>query len=324
MFVLSHDFHEPAFNLACEEYFLTKTSLDIFILWRNGPSVIVGRNQNAQAEIDPEYVRAEGITVTRRITGGGAVFHDLGNICYTFITAHDGPIDFVRFCAPMVSTLRGMGLDARMTGRNDIQIGGKKISGTAQTVKAGRVLHHGTLLYSADLGKLSRALRVNSDKYSGRSVASVESRVTNIAGYLSDIPGVEEFQRRLYDEFLASEPDNAAYQLTDADFDGIAELRASKYDLDEWTFAQSGNYNFSGSVRCPAGGLRADMELESGIIKAVSLTGDFFGIEDASAFAEGLAGLRHRPEVLRKVFDDETISRVFAGFSWELLCEALF
>ncbi len=324
MHVLSHDFHEPAFNLACEEYFLTKTKKDIFILWRNNPSVIVGRNQNTQAEIDPEYVRSEGITVMRRITGGGAVFHDLGNICYTFITAHDGPIDFARFCKPMVSVLRGMGLDAHMTGRNDILIGDKKVSGTAQTVKAGRVLHHGTLLYSADLGRLSRALRVNSEKYSGRAVTSVQSRVANVADYLDSPPGVVDFQRRLYDEFLSAEPGNRMYKLTKADLDGISALRASRYDLDEWTFARSGSYNFSGSVRCPAGGLKAELELEDGIIRAISLTGDFFGVEDTSTLATRLIGLQHRPEAVRQILSDRAIERVFAGFTWEQLCQALF
>lgn len=324
MYVLTHDIHEPAFNLACEEYFLTGSSREIFILWRNRPSVIVGRNQDTLSEIDPDYTEREGIVVMRRITGGGAVFHDLGNINYSFIAAHDGPIDFARFCEPMVRMLRGVGLDAAMTGRNDIQIRDRKVSGTAQTVKNGRVLHHGTLLYSADLTRLSLALRVNRSKYSGRAVKSVGSRVCNIADHLTDAPDVAVFLRRLYDAVLADPPGNEAYALTDADLKAIGAIRSEKYDRAEWTFGRSGTYNFSGEVRCPAGGLQARMSLEDGIIRSVSFSGDFFGQEDPALLAALLTGLPHRPDALREVLTDETIARFFAGFAWEHLRTALF
>ncbi len=322
MLLLTHEHHDPAFNLACEEYFLTKTSCELFMLWRNGPSVIVGRNQDARAEIDEQFTGEKNINVMRRITGGGAVFHDLGNINYSTIARHSGPIDFSRYCAPVIALLRSLGLDAALSGRNDILIDGYKVSGNAQTVRAGRVLHHGTLLYAADLSELSGALHVNSDKYKGRAVPSVSSRVRNIASFLAEPPPVEEFSRALYSALLGSLDGAAPYTLTEADLLGIEEVRLARYAKPEWTFAPSNEYNFEGSVRLPAGGVRVRLLLRGGVIASASVTGDFFGGADIAGFERRLPGLPHTADALRGAFSDDDIAQYFTGFSWDELAEA--
>ena len=197
---------DPYWNLAAEEYLLTSLSEPVFRLWRNAPSVIVGRYQNAAAEINSEYVRTRGIPVVRRLTGGGAVFHDLGNVNYTFIDrkveGEDTAAMFRRFTAPVISALRSLGVEASLEGRNDLVISGRKFSGNAVCVHGGRVLQHGTLLFSASVADLSGALNTRPEKFIGKSVQSNRSRVTNISEHLPArhrSMSVEEFITYLQD-----------------------------------------------------------------------------------------------------------------------------
>ena len=197
---------DPYWNLAAEEYLLTALSEPVFRLWRNAPSVIVGRYQNAAAEINSEYVRTRGIPVVRRLTGGGAVFHDLGNVNYTFIDrkveGEDTAAMFRRFTAPVISALRSLGVEASLEGRNDLVISGRKFSGNAVCVHGGRVLQHGTLLFSASVADLSGALNTRPEKFIGKSVQSNRSRVTNISEHLPArhrSMSVEEFITYLQD-----------------------------------------------------------------------------------------------------------------------------
>jgi lipoate-protein ligase A len=233
MKLLVHDQTEPGYNLACEEYFLTKTDLELDIFWRNSPAVIIGCNQDAEAEADAGYMRKNGITLMRRITGGGAVYHDLGNICYTHIRSYDGPADLRRFCQTMVTALRELKLDAEFAGQNDILIGGKKVSGAAQTIINGRLLHHGTLLYDTNMSHLSSVLRVSEEKYEGRGIASVAARVTNIKPLLADQTGTDEFMDRL----IRIWPYSQRYELSIRDMAGIEALRRQRYDKEKWVCA---------------------------------------------------------------------------------------
>ena len=192
MLFICHGATDPYFNLAAEEYVLEKGEGAAFLLWRNGPSVIIGKNQNAFAQLRLPFVQANHIQVARRLTGGGAVFHDLGNINFTFITdasEHD-QIDFARFTAPIIANLKQFGVAATLNGRNDLLAVGRKISGNAQCVYhtedgRRRLLHHGTLLFSADLSRLSGALQVNREKMESKGIESVVSRVANIR----ELPG---------------------------------------------------------------------------------------------------------------------------------------
>ncbi|MBQ1263585.1 MAG: lipoate--protein ligase family protein, partial [Oscillospiraceae bacterium] len=203
--LIVNEFTSPSFNLALEEYLLSNfKNGEIITLWRNEPSVIIGKNQNAYAEIDAEYVKANNITVVRRLTGGGAVFHDLGNINYTLISDYnsDNFGDFKGFAQPICEFLSRDGVSAELSGRNDITIDGAKISGTAQTVKGSRCLAHGTLLYSADISALAKALRPNQKKLEDKAVRSVKSRVGNIKDICSLSLSAEEFMKELSEYFL--------------------------------------------------------------------------------------------------------------------------
>ena len=230
MKLLIHNRTEPSFNLACEEYFLARTDLELDIFWRNTPVVVIGRNQDAEAETDGAYRERHGIGLIRRITGGGAVYHDLGNICYTHIRRYGGPVDFRRFAAPMVSALRALGVDAAFAGRNDILAGGRKISGTAQTIRKGRALHHGTILYDVDLERLAGALRVGEEKYKGRGIASVAARVANVRPMLADGPEPEDFIGRLAKVWECS----GRYEMSGGDLAEIESLRREVYESPEW------------------------------------------------------------------------------------------
>lgn len=231
MKLLVHDRIDPGFNLACEEYFLTQTDLELDIFWRNPPVVVVGRNQDAYAEASEEYLKEHGIRLVRRITGGGAVYHDLGNVCYTHIRNYNGPVDFARFARPMVEALNALGVPAEFAGRNDILVDGKKVSGTAETVWKGRLLHHGTLLYDVKMENLTGALRVSEEKYKGRGIASVAARVANIRPLYENAPDVEVFM----DKLAGAWPHTGRYQLTPKDIEAIEKLRRDVYEDMNWT-----------------------------------------------------------------------------------------
>ncbi|MDR1669971.1 MAG: lipoate--protein ligase family protein [Oscillospiraceae bacterium] len=232
MKLLVHQRTEPGFNLACEEYFLTQTTLELDIFWRNAPVVVIGRNQDARLEVDEEFMQRRGIALIRRETGGGAVYHDLGNVNYTHIRNYNGPVDFETFAAPMVRALRALGVDASFEGRNDILANGKKISGTAQTVRRGRLLHHGTLLYDVDMDNLTGVLRAGEEKYKGRGIASVAARVTNIRPLLDIAPAVEGFIEALTGVWDTDE----TYELTEKDNAAIEKLRREVYDNPRWIY----------------------------------------------------------------------------------------
>ena len=199
---------DPAYNLAFEEYvLLNKREGDLLILWQNDNAVIVGRNQNTEEEINRPFVEAHGIKVVRRITGGGAVYHDLGNLNYSFIT-DCGEFDHAAMAAftwPVVAALRGLGLNAEGSGRNDITVDGRKVSGTAQRVQGGRILFHGTLLFDSDPEMVAGALRADPDKFRSKSTKSVRSRVGNIREFLPERMSLEVFRKYLKDFLLQGE-----------------------------------------------------------------------------------------------------------------------
>lgn len=314
---------EPHWNLAVEEYLLTATQDEVFMLWRNGPSIIVGRNQNTLAEIDTAFCAAHNIPVVRRLTGGGAVFHDLGNVNYTYIATEDGPIDFARFAQPVVEALRAWGLPAELSGRNDILLGEQKISGNAQTMRHGRVLHHGTLLYNADLKSLAGALRARPDKYKGRGVASVAARVGNIASHLDAAPSVEDFLTYLYG-YLSEYLDAIPRELFPEEAAAIDSLTAEKYGTREWNYGHMGDYAFHGSCRVPSGGLDVLLNINGGHITEARFCGDFFGKREVSELAGALIGLAHSYEAVEAFLSRQPLGDYFWGFDRKDVLSAMF
>ena len=230
MFCFKSTSNDPWFNLATEEYLLKETSREYFFSYINDPSVVVGKHQNAYAEINMEYVRKNNIRVARRLTGGGAVFHDRGNLNFAFIVnGREGHlVDFKKHTQPIIAFLDNLSVKAEFAGKNDLLLGGLKISGNAEHVYRNRVLHHGTLLFDAHLTGLSEVLKVNPVKYHDRAVRSIRSRVVNIAGNLDGVMDIEQFRDRM-NAFIRKEKGGKDYALTDREMKNIASLRDKKF-----------------------------------------------------------------------------------------------
>lgn len=297
MTVIKNRETDPYFNMASEEYMLEMCRGDVFMLWRNGRAVIIGKNQNAYAEVNIPYVQENGIKVVRRLTGGGAVFHDPGNINFTFITDAEnvGALDFARFEAPIIYALSHMGVDAALDGRNDIIAAGCKISGNAQCVYntadgRKRLMHHGTLLFSADMSSMSGALNVSGAKLRSKGVKSVRQRVVNIA----DIPGYSgpSGAAEFMDAIMLQLAEVEARDFSAAEKAAICELAEKKYSAWQWNYGASPGYSLEKSRRFPFGTVEVMLTSSGGIIEAVDIRGDFFGVGDISELCRSLCGVR--------------------------------
>ena len=292
---------DPTFNLAAEEYAMTHFAAECFMLWRNAPAVIVGRHQNTLAEIDADYVQANNIPVVRRLSGGGAVFHDLGNLNFTFIADSDGraQVDFRRFTQPILDALQALGVAARFEGRNDLTIDGRKFSGNAEHVSGNRILHHGTLLFSARMADVSAALRPDPAKFADKAVKSVRSRVTNISEHLPRPMTVLEFRDYLMAHVVAATPDAQAYTFTPADVAAITRLRDEKYATWEWNYGHSPRYNFNKRLRTTGGTVEAALSVVDGVIEEARIFGDYFNRLDPAEIETALLGAAHQEQALR-------------------------
>lgn len=299
---------DPAFNLAAEEWLLRHTETDIFMLWRNAPAVIVGRNQNTSAEIDEDFARQRGIRVIRRLTGGGAVFHDLGNVNFTFIQlGQRSSLDFHRFTLPILEALRALGIDCRFEGRNDLVIDGRKFSGNAQTIEKDRVLHHGTLLFSAEMADLSGVLKVNQAKYADKAVKSVRKRVTNISSHLKEPLSVEDFIAHVM-RLVAADIPGFRQDISSGEEADISALADAKYRTWEWNFGASPAYAFTRVTRTAGGVVEVHLDVSRGIIAEARIFGDFFGVRPVEELERQLAGCAHE----RKAIEDR-LGRVHIG-----------
>ena len=288
----------PAFNLAAEEWLLHNSPENIFMLWRNAPAVIVGRHQNTAAEIDPDFVRERGIAVIRRITGGGAVFHDLGNVNFSFVHLgrNRGGLDFARFTTPILEALQGMGVECSFGGRNDLVAAGRKFSGNAQHIEQDRVLHHGTLLFDSCLEDLAGALRPHPLKFQGKAQNSVPARVGMLKEHLPllDAP---EFMRLLFAHMLRTLP-GVRRDLSGEEESAIAKLAHARYECWEWNFGTSPAYSFAQRARIPAGIFDVRLDVRQGIIRAACVRGDFFALRPVEELESLLQDCPHEREAL--------------------------
>jgi len=311
----------PYFNLALEEYFLTKSKDEFFIIWRNDNCIVVGKHQNTLSEINIDFVKKNDISVVRRLTGGGAVFHDKGNINFTFIkNINDVNISFQEFLEPIVEFLKSLGVEAKISGRNDIVVDEKKISGNAQTIKNGRILHHGTLLFSANLKNVSEALKVSKEKYESKGVKSVESRVTNIKSYLKNDMTVEEFMDELY-RYIKNNTDIKEYILTQEDIKNIDELVRNKYSTYEWNFGNSPKFNYKNSKKFNSGIVEVYLKIEKGKIDEIKIYGDFFNVADISDIENALKGCKYEIGDIKKALKEFDFNKYFIGISLDEFCQ---
>ncbi len=315
---------DPYFNLAAEEYFLKNFQDDVFMLWRSRASVVVGKHQNALAEINHAFVRENQIPVARRLSGGGTVFHDPGNVNFTFIrnVKDISEVNFKVFTVPVVAALKKLGVDAYTTGRNDLLIDGKKISGNAEHVHKNRVLHHGTLLFDSRLDALKGTLKVDLSKFEDKAVQSNRSEVTNIANYLPDPISVEEFTQFIFGEICQNFPDFAIYELTADDVAAIQKLSEEKYQTWDWIFGYSPRYRYTNKLKTETGEIQVSLLVEKGKIAEATFSGDISD-EMGQKMAELLVGCRHdleEVEIVLNGMDKES----FSGIAIEDLTGMLF
>lgn len=295
-------FYNPSgdapFNLALEELIASRIEEDVFMLWRNRSAVIIGRNQNTAAEVDSAYAKANGIQIVRRMTGGGAVYHDFGNINYT-ICASGRQLEesaFSRNAACVVEALRLMGVAAEFSGRNDIIVDGKKISGSAKTVLSSRTLFHGTLLFDTDLSVLTQVLTPDPDKIRAKGIKSVRSRVGNLREYFPDMH-VEEFITAFTNEVIAV--NNAVLEDIPEDLKLEAEqLADKKYRSWQWNFGTPMSYSFSKKRRFDFGSVQVNFNVKDNCIADLAVCGDFFGSRDISVLCRELEGTSLEPGAL--------------------------
>lgn len=314
---------DPYFNLATEEYLLDKVEDDIFMLWRNEPSVIVGRFQNSLAEINLDFVNNKEIKVVRRLTGGGAVFHDLGNLNFTFIESNSHG-DFRSFTQPILEMLQSLGVDARFEGRNDLMINGQKFSGNAQCKHNKRTMHHGTLLFSTEMNDMSEALKVNPLKFEDKAVKSVRKRVTNISSHLAEPMTVMQFTQQLMEYVMQNKSNAQQSPLTQAEIAQIEQLRDEKYSTWDWNFGTSPRYSYSKFIRTTGGNLEIHLQIEKGIIEAVRIYGDFFALKDVKELEQKLLHLPHERKFLYEFLQDLQVETYLLNISAEEFLEVMF
>lgn len=318
---------DPRWNLALEEYIFESMdpSRNYFMLWQNHNTIVVGKNQNTVAEINNEFVREHGITVVRRLSGGGAVYHDLGNLNFTFITDADQmqQIDLQAFCRPIVETLRSFGVQAELSGRNDITVSGKKFSGNSQYLKNGRVMHHGTLMFNSDLSIVSKALRVDREKIESKGIKSVRSRVTNLKEHLPEDVTLEVFKQRLLQCLTAATPIQPV-ALPDGAEEEIARLRQRRYDTWEWNYGRSPEYSTTQKCRIEGcGTVEVSMSVKKGAIEDLCFYGDFFGSGDLSVLTNALKGCPCRRDAVERLLSGLDLEWYITGITAQKLAEVI-
>lgn len=319
--------NDPAYNVALEAYAFQKlTDIDeIFILWINEPAIIIGRHQNTIQEINKEFIDKNGIHVVRRLSGGGAVYHDLNNLNYTIISnnTQEGAFDFQTFSKPVIDTLAKLGVKAEFTGRNDLEINGQKFSGNAQAYYKGRMMHHGCLLFDVDMSVLGQALKVSKDKIESKGIKSVRARVTNIVDHLSDKITVQEFSDAILAQMKEEYPEMDEYVLSDAELSEIQAMRDNQFATWDWTYGKAPEYTIERGVRYPAGKITTYANVENSTIKSVKIFGDFFGVKPVDDIEKMLEGVRYDYKDVLAALKTVDTSQYFSRMTPEEITKAI-
>ena len=318
LFIDNNGITDPRINLAIEEYAVKYLNPNetYLLFYINEPSIIIGKNQNTIEEINTTYVEEQKIHVVRRLSGGGAVYHDKGNLNFSFITKDDGESfhNFKKFTDPVVQALEKLGVKAEMSGRNDIIAGdGRKISGNAQFSTRGRMFSHGTLLFDSEIDSVVSALKVKKDKIESKGIKSIRSRVANIVEYLDEKITIEQFRKLLLLNIFEGVDQIPTYVLTEEDWKKINEISKERYQNWDWNYGKSPKFNYQHSHRFPVGQIDVRLEVQKGIIENCKIYGDFFGIGDVDEVEKTLMGTRYEKADLEKALDDLDIQKYFGN-----------
>ena len=290
------------FNMAFDEYALEQLPLDepLFFLWQNRSAVIIGLNQNAYAEVNIEYLHQHSIALARRITGGGAVYHDLGNLNYTIVgRSSDIERDYPEYARHMLHALQTLGVRAELSGRNDILVDGRKVSGYAKRVYKDRLMVHGTLMYDVDIDCLTRVLTPPTNKLESKGIASVRSRVLNLREHLPQFADIGAFAQAL-ERHLSRQYQDKEYLLTETQLTEIRTIAEAKFATPEWIYGRSPNDTIVCTKRLPCGNVAVYMDIKRGIITQCSITGDFLGNTPISTIENLLLGCLYERTALQQ------------------------
>ncbi|MBH9966465.1 lipoate--protein ligase [Rossellomorea oryzaecorticis] len=327
LFIDNKGITDPRINLAIEEYALKNLDINesYLLFYINEPSIIIGKNQNTIEEINTEYVEKEGLHVVRRLSGGGAVYHDLGNLNFSFITKDDGESfhNFKKFTEPVVKALNKLGVNAELSGRNDLMAEGRKISGNAQFSTKGRMFSHGTLLFDSEMENVVSALKVKKDKIESKGIKSIRSRVANISEFLSEKMTIEEFRSTLLD-YIFDGSDVEEYVLTEEDWKNINELSKERYQNWDWNYGKSPKFNLQHSHRFPVGGIDVRLEVNKGVIENCKIYGDFFGVGNVEDVEEKLTGTRYERKEIAQALEGIEIQHYFGKITKEEFVDLVY
>lgn len=324
MLIIDSPSHDAYFNIASEEYLLQKfPKEEIFLLYVNAPSIIIGKFQNTLAEINLDFVNEQKIKVVRRMSGGGAVYHDLGNLNFSFHTLLEGNdfMDFAKFTEPVVSLLNSLHVPAKLEGRNDLLVDGKKFSGNAKLAKQGKMIQHGTILIDSEMSVLSDALKVNPLKFVDKAVKSNRSRVTNLIEYLPHETTTSSFKQLFVQEILKKNPDGKIYEYTAEDIAAIEKSVTEKYATWDWNFGSSPNYNFKKAIKVPAGFIELHLDVHKGHIENVKIFGDFFASSAIEELENKLIGVKHDLKEIEAILSAVDITNYFGKVTVEEILE---
>lgn len=328
-FVDNKGITDPRVNLAIEEYVLKNMDIEknsFLLFYINQPSIIIGKNQNTIEEINTDYVEENEIIVVRRLSGGGAVYHDLGNLNFSFLTKDDGDSfhNYKKFTQPVVDALGKMGVNAELSGRNDILAEGRKVSGNAQFSTKGRMFSHGTLMFDTEIDAVVSALKVKKDKIESKGIKSIRSRVANISEFLTEPMTIEQFRLEILKSVFGGEENIQYYELTEQDWENIYQLSKERYQTWEWNYGKSPRFNIQKTHRFPSGGIDIRLEVNKGLIEDATIFGDFFGVGDVEEVVQLLIGTQYDRTAIGKVLVDIDIPTYFGGVTKEEFLQLIY
>lgn len=314
---------DPRINLAIEEFVLKHLPMEddsYLLFYINEPSIIIGRNQNTIEEINADYVKDENIHVVRRLSGGGAVYHDLDNLNFSFLTKDDGESfhNFRKFTQPVIDMLQSLGVNAELTGRNDIQVGEQKISGNAQFSTRGRMFSHGTLLFNSKMDHVASALKVKQMKIESKSTKSVRARVANITEFLDQEMTIDEFRSALLRHIFGMEPNQVPqYVLTEQDWEKIHAISEERYQNWDWNYGHSPKFNVQNAKKFAGGIIDVRLDVKDGLIDNAKIFGDFFGVGEVTDIEEMLTGIRYDEQAISEAIADIDMRYYFGNVERE-------
>lgn len=321
MIYLEPKSNDPSYNIAFEEFAFNEIANkdDVFILWINQPCIVVGKNQNTVEEINQKYCDENNIKIVRRISGGGAVYHDYNNLNYTIIANEDSEanFDFKSLSQPVIDTLAQMGVKAEFTGRNDLVIGDQKFCGNAQHIKKNRVMHHGCILFDTDVSVLVKALQVSKDKIESKGKKSVRSRVTNIKPHLTDQSITVHDFKNLLKSHMNEKYNMVDYELTEQEEQEVLKIKAKRNDAWDWVYGNNPEFTMKRARRLLTGKVEANLLVIDNVIENVKFYGDFFGVKDVNELSEALKGVKYTRKDILAVLENKEIQSYFMGITLE-------